>query len=151
MITKITGDAAAEIAGTSRGTPCIANKLFRRVKDFAQVPGNGVIDMNITEHALNALNADAYGLDEMDNRILSTIIDKFKGGPLGITTIASAVGDEPGTLEEVDEPFLINEGFILRTAPGGEATEKAYKHLGRTPRTGMEDGMLFVEITFSGL
>ena len=142
--TKITSDAAAEIAGRSRGTPRIANGLLRRVRDFAQVLGNGVIDMNITDHALNALNVDAYGLDEMDNRILSTIIDKFKGGPVGITTIATAVGEEPGTLEEVYEPFLIKEGFIMRTARGREATEKAYKHLGRTPRTGMGDGMLFV-------
>jgi len=142
--TKITSDAAAEIAGRSRGTPRIANGLLRRVRDFAQVLGNGVIDMAITEHALNALNVDAYGLDEMDNRILSTIIDKFKGGPVGITTIATAVGEEPGTLEEVYEPFLIKEGFIMRTARGREATEKAYKHLGRTPRTNMGDGMLFV-------
>jgi Holliday junction DNA helicase RuvB len=142
--TKITSDAAAEIAGRSRGTPRIANGLLRRVRDFAQVLGNGIIDMNITEHALNALNVDAYGLDEMDNRILSTIIDKFKGGPVGITTIATAVGEEPGTLEEVYEPFLIKEGFIMRTARGREATEKAYRHLGRTPRTNMGDGMLFV-------
>jgi holliday junction DNA helicase RuvB len=142
--TKLTSDAAAEIAGRSRGTPRIANGLLRRVRDFAQVLGNGIIDMAITEHALNALNVDAYGLDEMDNRILSTIIDKFKGGPVGITTIATAVGEEPGTLEEVYEPFLIKEGFIMRTARGREATEKAYKHLGRTPRSGMGDGMLFV-------
>jgi holliday junction DNA helicase RuvB len=142
--TKLTSDAAQEIAGRSRGTPRIANGLLRRVRDFAQVLGNGVIDMAITEHALNALNVDAYGLDEMDNRILSTIIDKFKGGPVGITTIATAVGEEPGTLEEVYEPFLIKEGFIMRTARGREATEKAYKHLGRKPRTGMGDGMLFV-------
>jgi holliday junction DNA helicase RuvB len=142
--TKLTSDAAQEIAGRSRGTPRIANGLLRRVRDFAQVLGNGVIDMAITEHALNALNVDAYGLDEMDNRILSTIIDKFKGGPVGITTIATAVGEEPGTLEEVYEPFLIKEGFIMRTARGREATEKAYKHLGRKPRTGMSDGMLFV-------
>ncbi len=142
--TKLTSDAAAEIAGRSRGTPRIANGLLRRVRDFAQVLGNGVIDMAITEHALNALNVDAYGLDEMDNRILSTIIDKFKGGPVGITTIATAVGEEPGTLEEVYEPFLIKEGFIMRTARGREATEKAYKHLGKTPRSGMGDGMLFV-------
>ena len=142
--TKITSDAAAEIAGRSRGTPRIANGLLRRVRDFAQVLGNGVIDMNITEHALNALNVDAYGLDEMDNRILSTIIDKFKGGPVGITTIATAVGEEPGTLEEVYEPFLIKEGFIMRTARGREVTEKAYRHLKRTPRTNMGDGMLFV-------
>jgi holliday junction DNA helicase RuvB len=142
--TKLTSDAAQEIAGRSRGTPRIANGLLRRVRDFAQVLGNGVIDMAITEHALNALNVDAYGLDEMDNRILSTIIDKFKGGPVGITTIATAVGEEPGTLEEVYEPFLIKEGFIMRTARGREATEKAYKHLGRKPRTGTGDGMLFV-------
>ena len=141
--TKITSDAAKEIAGRSRGTPRIANGLLRRVRDFAQVLGNGVIDMNITEHALNALNVDAYGLDEMDNRILSTIIDKFKGGPVGITTIATAVGEEPGTLEEVYEPFLIKEGFIMRTARGREATEKAYKHLGRTPRASFGDGTLF--------
>jgi holliday junction DNA helicase RuvB len=142
--TKLTSDAAQEIAGRSRGTPRIANGLLRRVRDFAQVLGNGVIDMAITEHALNALNVDAYGLDEMDNRILSTIIDKFKGGPVGITTIATAVGEEPGTLEEVYEPFLIKEGFIMRTARGREATEKAYKHLGRKPRADMGDGMLFV-------
>jgi holliday junction DNA helicase RuvB len=141
--TKITSDAAKEIAGRSRGTPRIANGLLRRVRDFAQVLGNGTIDMNVTEHALNALNVDTYGLDEMDNRILSTIIDKFKGGPVGITTIATAVGEEPGTLEEVYEPFLIKEGFIMRTARGREATEKAYKHLGRTPRTNMGDGLLF--------
>lgn len=129
--TKITSDAAAEIAGRSRGTPRIANGLLRRVRDFAQVIGNGVIDMNITQHALKALNVDAYGLDDMDNRILTTIIDKFKGGPVGITTIATAVGEEPGTLEEVYEPFLIQEGFIVRTARGREATAKAYDHLGR--------------------
>jgi holliday junction DNA helicase RuvB len=141
--TKITSDAAKEIAGRSRGTPRIGNGLLRRVRDFAQVLSNGVIDMNITEHALNALNVDAYGLDEMDNRILSTIIDKFKGGPVGITTIATAVGEEPGTLEEVYEPFLIKEGFIMRTARGREVTEKAYKHLGRTPKANLGDGLLF--------
>lgn len=129
--TKITSDAAMEIAGRSRGTPRIANGLLRRVRDFAQVLGNGIIDVNITEHSLKALNVDAFGLDEMDNRILGTIIDKFKGGPVGITTIATAVGEEPGTLEEVYEPFLIQEGFIMRTARGREATEKAYRHLGR--------------------
>ena len=129
--TKITSDAAKEIAGRSRGTPRIANGLLRRVRDFAQVLGNGVIDMNITEHSLKALNVDEHGLDEMDNRILSTIIDKFKGGPVGITTIATAVGEETGTLEEVYEPFLIQEGFLQRTPRGREATEKAYKHLGR--------------------
>jgi Holliday junction DNA helicase RuvB len=132
--TKTTSDAAGEIARRSRGTPRIANGLLRRVRDFAQVLGNGVIDMNITEHALRSLNVDQYGLDEMDNRILSTIIEKFKGGPVGITTIATAVGEEPGTLEEVYEPFLIQEGFIMRTARGREATEKAYKHLGKIPR-----------------
>ena len=132
--TKITSDAAAEIAGRSRGTPRIANGLLRRVRDFAQVIGNGVIDMAITEHALKALNVDEYGLDEMDNRILTTIIDKFKGGPVGLTTIATAVSEEPGTLEEVYEPFLIKEGFIVRTARGREVTEKAYKHLNRSPR-----------------
>jgi holliday junction DNA helicase RuvB len=132
--TKITSDAAGEIARRSRGTPRIANGLLRRVRDFAQVLGNGIIDMNITEHALRALNVDQYGLDEMDNRILSTIIEKFKGGPVGITTIATAVGEEPGTLEEVYEPFLIQEGFIMRTARGREVTEKAYKHLGKIPR-----------------
>ena len=132
--TKITSDAAGEIARRSRGTPRIANGLLRRVRDFAQVLGNGVIDMNITEHALRALNVDQYGLDEMDNRILSTIIEKFKGGPVGITTIATAIGEEPGTLEEVYEPFLIQEGFIMRTARGREVTEKAYKHLGKIPR-----------------
>ncbi len=131
---KITSDAAGEIARRSRGTPRIANGLLRRVRDFAQVLGNGVIDMNITEHALRSLNVDQYGLDDMDNRILSTIIEKFKGGPVGITTIATAVGEEPGTLEEVYEPFLIQEGFIMRTARGREVTEKAYKHLGKIPR-----------------
>jgi Holliday junction DNA helicase RuvB len=134
--TKITGDAAAEIAGRSRGTPRIANGLLRRVRDFAQVIGNGVIDMAITEHALKALNVDEYGLDEMDNRILEAIISKFKGGPVGLTTIATAVGEEPGTLEEVYEPFLIQEGFIMRTPRGREATEKAYRHLGKVPHKG---------------
>jgi len=110
--TKITSDSAQEIAGRSRGTPRIANGLLRRVRDFAQVLGNGVIDMNITIHSLKALNVDAHGLDDMDNRILTTIIDKFKGGPVGITTIATAVGEEPGTLEEVYESFLIQEGFL---------------------------------------
>lgn len=135
--TKITSDAAAEISGRSRGTPRIANGLLRRVRDFAQVIGNGVIDMGITEHALKALNVDKHGLDEMDNRILTTIIDKFKGGPVGITTIATAVGEEVGTLEEVYEPFLIQEGFLQRTARGREATAKAYEHLGKkTPGAG---------------
>ncbi len=129
--TKITSDASNEIARRSRGTPRIGNGLLRRVRDFAQVLGNGVIDLNITQHALRALNVDEYGLDEMDNRILLTIIDKFKGGPVGITTIATAVGEETGTLEEVYEPFLIQEGFIKRTPRGREVTAKAYEHLGR--------------------
>ncbi|HVK48311.1 MAG TPA: Holliday junction branch migration DNA helicase RuvB [Pseudobacter sp.] len=134
--TKITSDAAAEIARRSRGTPRIANGLLRRVRDFAQVLGNGVIDLGITQHALKALNVDEHGLDEMDNRILSTIIEKFKGGPVGITTIATAVGEETGTLEEVYEPFLIQEGFIKRTPRGREATHKAYEHLGKDIRGG---------------
>lgn len=129
--TKITSDAAGEIARRSRGTPRIANGLLRRVRDFAQVLGNGIIDLGITQHALRALNVDEHGLDEMDNRILSTIIEKFKGGPVGITTIATAVGEETGTLEEVYEPFLIQEGFIMRTPRGREVTHKAYEHLGK--------------------
>ena len=128
---KITDDAAREIAFRSRGTPRIVNSLLRRVRDFAQVKGDGHIDMDITKHALKALNIDEYGLDEMDNRILLCIIDKFRGGPVGITTIATAVGEESGTIEEVYEPFLIKEGFIKRTPRGREATELAYKHLGR--------------------
>ncbi|MBL0145702.1 MAG: Holliday junction branch migration DNA helicase RuvB [Chitinophagaceae bacterium] len=141
--TKITSDAAAEIAGRSRGTPRIANGLLRRVRDFAQVIGNGVIDLGITQHALKALNVDEYGLDEMDNRILTAIIDKFKGGPVGITTIATAVGEETGTLEEVYEPFLIQEGFIMRTPRGREVTEKAYRHLGKVPHKGGTGNTLF--------
>jgi Holliday junction DNA helicase RuvB len=129
--TKITSDASFEIARRSRGTPRIANGLLRRVRDFAQVLGNGMIDLGITQHSLRALNVDEHGLDDMDNRILSTIIDKFKGGPVGLTTIATSVGEEAGTLEEVYEPFLIQEGFIMRTPRGREATEKAYTHLGR--------------------
>lgn len=139
--TSIKEDAAAEIAGRSRGTPRIANGLLRRVRDFAQVLNDGAIDLGITQHALKALNVDEHGLDEMDNRILSTIIDKFKGGPVGITTIATAVGEETGTLEEVYEPFLIQEGFIMRTPRGREATEKAYHHLGKKP--GKSSGTLF--------
>ena len=134
--TKIKGEAAAEIARRSRGTPRIANGLLRRVRDFAQVLGTGVVDLEITKHSLKALNVDEHGLDEMDNRILSTIIEKFKGGPVGITTIATAVGEETGTLEEVYEPFLIQEGFIMRTPRGREATEKAYRHLGKVPHKG---------------
>lgn len=128
---KITSEAAAELARRSRGTPRIANGLLRRVRDFAQVIGNGVIDLAITEHALKALNVDKYGLDEMDNRILNAIIDKFKGGPVGLTTIATAVGEDAGTLEEVYEPFLIQEGFMVRTPRGREVTEKAYIHFGK--------------------
>ncbi len=140
--TSITKDAAKEIAGRSRGTPRIANGLLRRVRDFAQVLNDGNIDLGITQHALKALNVDAHGLDEMDNRILSTIINKFKGGPVGITTIATAVGEESGTIEEVYEPFLIQEGFLQRTPRGREATLKAYNHLGVTMKRG-EAGELF--------
>jgi len=138
---RITSDAAMEIAGRSRGTPRIANGLLRRMRDFAQVLGNGVIDMAIAEHGLRALNVDSHGLDDMDNKILVTLIDKFKGGPAGINNIATAVGEEAGTIEEVYEPFLIQEGFILRTPRGREATEKAYKHLGR--KQGGGAGSLF--------
>ncbi|MCF0189528.1 MAG: Holliday junction branch migration DNA helicase RuvB, partial [Bacteroidaceae bacterium] len=132
MRVPISDKAAAEIAGRSRGTPRIANALLRRVRDFAQVRGNGSIDAALAEMALEALNIDRYGLDEIDNKILSTIIDKFKGGPVGITTIATAIGEDPGTIEEVYEPFLIKEGFIKRTPRGREVTELAYKHLGRS-------------------
>ncbi|OIQ41762.1 MAG: Holliday junction DNA helicase RuvB [Bacteroidetes bacterium MedPE-SWsnd-G1] len=127
----ISMEAAIEIAGRSRGTPRIANALLRRVRDFAQIKGNGSITIEIAKYALEALNVDAHGLDEMDNKILSTIIDKFKGGPVGITTIATAVGESSETIEEVYEPFLIQEGFIMRTPRGREVTEAAYKHLGR--------------------
>ena len=132
----ITEDAALEIAGRSRGTPRIANALLRRVRDFAQVKGDGRIDTKITRVTLTALNIDKYGLDEIDNKILLTIIDKFKGGPVGITTIATAVGEDAGTLEEVYEPFLIMEGFIKRTPRGRMVTELAYKHFGRNPYGG---------------
>jgi len=131
--TSISSDAANEIARRSRGTPRIANSLLRRVRDFAQVLNDGTIDLGITQHALKALNVDEHGLDEMDNRILAAIIDKFKGGPVGLTTIATAVGEEPGTIEEVYEPFLIQEGFLQRTPRGREVTAKAYEHLGRKP------------------
>jgi len=124
--------AAEELASRSRGTPRIANALLRRVRDFAQVKGNGSIDLQITNFSLEALNIDAHGLDEMDNKILLTIIDKFKGGPVGISTIATAVGEDAGTIEEVYEPFLIKEGFIKRTSRGREVTDLAYKHLGKT-------------------
>jgi Holliday junction DNA helicase RuvB len=129
---EITNEAAGEISRRSRGTPRIANGLLRRVRDFAQVLNDGQIDIGITQHALKALNVDEHGLDHMDNRILSAIIDKFKGGPVGITTIATSVGEEAGTLEEVYEPFLIQEGFIKRTPRGREATPKAYEHLGKS-------------------
>jgi Holliday junction DNA helicase RuvB len=140
---RITSDAAKEIAGRSRGTPRIGNSLLRRVRDFAQVLSNGVIDLAITQHSLKALNVDEYGLDDMDNKILLTIIEKFKGGPVGITTIATAVGEEAGTLEEVYEPFLIQEGFLQRTPRGREVTAKAYEHLGKNnPNIGL-GGTLF--------
>lgn len=128
---KIEEDAAMEIALRSRGTPRVANALLRRVRDFAMVKGNGNIDIDITRHALEALNIDRYGLDEIDNKILLTIIDKFKGGPVGLTTIATALGEDPGTLEEVYEPFLIKEGFLKRTPRGREVTDLAYQHLHR--------------------
>lgn len=133
--------AATEIASRSRGTPRIANALLRRVRDFAQVKGNGSIDMNISVYSLDQLNIDKKGLDEMDNKILLTIIDKFNGGPVGVNTIATAVGEEPGTIEEVYEPFLIKEGFIKRTPRGREVTELAYLHLNKT-RMG-DQGRLF--------
>ncbi len=127
----ITEDAAIEIAGRSRGTPRICNALLRRVRDFAQIKGNGNIDMEISRFGLKALHVDAYGLDEMDNKILATIIDKFKGGPVGLTTLATAVSENAETIEEVYEPFLIQQGFIMRTPRGREVTELAYQHLGR--------------------
>ncbi|RLD56368.1 MAG: Holliday junction branch migration DNA helicase RuvB [Bacteroidetes bacterium] len=128
---EIEGDAAVEIASRSRGTPRIANALLRRIRDFAQVKGRGIIDMEITRYGLDALNIDRSGLDEMDNKILTTIIDKFQGGPVGLTTIATAVGEEAGTIEEVYEPFLIKEGYIKRTPRGREVTKIAYEHLGK--------------------
>lgn len=131
----IAEDAALEIALRSRGTPRIANALLRRVRDFAMVKGNGMIDLPIARHALEALNIDRYGLDEIDNKILLTMIDKFKGGPVGLSTIATALGEDAETIEEVYEPYLIMEGFIKRTPRGREVTEHAYRHLGRTPRS----------------
>lgn len=128
---EISNDAAAELARRSRGTPRIANLLLRRVRDFAQIKGTGKIDLAISQYALAALNVDKNGLDEMDNRILTTIIEKFKGGPVGLTTIATAVGEDPGTIEEVYEPFLIMEGYLMRTPRGREVTPLAYSHLGR--------------------
>lgn len=140
---EIAEEAAYEIARRSRGTPRIANSLLRRVRDFAQIKGNGSIDMEIAIYGLKALNVDKNGLDEMDIRILSSIINKFKGGPVGITTISTAVGEEAGTIEEVYEPFLIQEGYLNRTPRGREATEKAYKHLGKS--FGNKIGGLFEE------
>ncbi|MBI1192279.1 MAG: Holliday junction branch migration DNA helicase RuvB [Bacteroidetes bacterium] len=136
---SITAEGAREIARRSRGTPRICNNLLRRVRDFAQVKGSGVIDGDIARYALTALNVDEHGLDEMDNRILEAIIDKFKGGPVGISTIATAVGEEPGTLEEVYEPYLIQEGYLKRTPRGREATDRAYRHIGRTPPSASGD------------
>ena len=138
---EIEKDAAREIGGRSRGTPRIANALLRRVRDFAQMKGDGSIDIEISHYSLDALNVDKYGLDEMDNKILATIIDKFKGGPVGLNTIGTAVGENPGTIEEVYEPFLIQEGFLTRTPRGREATELAYRHLGRTKH--YDQGKLF--------
>ena len=141
----ITEDAALVIARRSRGTPRIANALLRRVRDFAQVKGSGRIDTKITEIALTALNIDQYGLDEIDNKILLTIIDKFRGGPVGVTTIATAIGEDAGTLEEVYEPFLIMEGFIKRTPRGRMVTELAYRHFGRNPYSGGRSGGSIME------
>jgi Holliday junction DNA helicase RuvB len=138
---QITEDASGEIARRSRGTPRIANLLLRRIRDFAQIKGNGKIDMDISLYSLTALNVDKNGLDEMDNKILATIIDKFKGGPVGITTISTAVGEDPGTIEEVYEPFLIQEGYLMRTPRGREVTDLAYRHLGKVK--GQELGRLF--------
>ena len=137
----ISMEAAIELASRSRGTPRIANALLRRIRDFAQIKGNGQIDIAITRFGLKALNVDAHGLDEMDNKILSTLIDKFKGGPVGITTLATAVSESAETIEEVYEPFLIQEGFIVRTPRGREVTELAYKHLGKVHPA--KQGMLF--------
>jgi Holliday junction DNA helicase RuvB len=139
--TPISMEAAIEIAGRSRGTPRIANSLLRRVRDFAEIKGNGSITIEIAKFGLGALHVDAHGLDEMDNKILTTIIDKFKGGPVGLTTLATAVSENAETIEEVYEPFLIQQGFIMRTPRGREVTELAYKHLGRTK--GRTQGELF--------
>ena len=127
----VDSSAAIEIAGRSRGTPRISNGLLRRIRDFAQIKGNGKIDMEITKYGLKALQVDAYGLDEMDNKILTTMIDKFKGGPVGINTLSTAVSENAETIEEVYEPFLIQQGFIVRTPRGREVTALAYKHLGK--------------------
>ena len=138
----ITSEAAAEIARRSRGTPRIANLLLRRVRDFAQIKGNGSIDLSISQYSLQALEVDKNGLDEMDNKILSTIIDKFRGGPVGLTTIATAVGEDSGTIEEVYEPFLIQEGYLMRTPRGREVTPLAYSHLGKL-KPGTQPELLF--------
>ncbi len=140
---KISREAANEIARRSRGTPRIANALLRRIRDFAQIKGNGTIQTDIAQYGLKELNVDESGLDEMDSKILSCLIDKFKGGPVGLNTISTAVGEEPGTIEEVYEPFLIMEGFIQRTARGREATEKAYRHLGKKSVSKNKTGSLF--------
>lgn len=139
--TEIDEKGAMEISKRSRGTPRIANALLRRVRDFAQIKGTGKIDIEIAKYALSALNVDEHGLDEMDNKILSAIIEKFAGGPVGITTIATSVGEEAGTIEEVYEPFLIQEGYLKRTPRGREATEKSYRHIGKVPP--LQSGTLF--------
>ncbi len=140
---SIDSHAAGEIARRSRGTPRIANALLRRVRDFAQVKGNGSIDLDIAQYALEALNIDTFGLDEIDNKLLNTIIDKFRGGPVGLNTIATAMGEDPGTIEDVYEPYLIKEGFIKRTPRGRETTELAYRHLGKTPYSPSDQPSLF--------
>lgn len=141
--TEIEEEASYEIARRSRGTPRIANLLLRRVRDFAQVQGNGIIDLDIAKVALTALNVDINGLDEMDNKILSAVIEKFGGGPVGLTTIATAVSEDAGTIEEVYEPFLIQEGYLIRTPRGRQATELAYKHLGKELYSRTDEGLLF--------
>ncbi len=140
---QISSEAAGEIARRSRCTPRIANALLRRVRDFAQVKGNGAIDMEIARYALEALNIDTFGLDEIDNKLLTTIIDKFRGGPVGLNTLATAMGEDAGTIEEVYEPYLIKEGFLQRTPRGREVTELAYRHLGKTPWNKLGDNTLF--------
>ena len=140
---RIDSHAAGEIARRSRGTPRIANALLRRVRDFAQVKGDGTVDLDIAQYALEALNIDTFGLDEIDNKLLTTIIDKFRGGPVGLNTIATAMGEDAGTIEDVYEPYLIKEGFIKRTPRGREATELAYRHLHRSPISHDAQGSLF--------
>ncbi len=137
----ITDEGAIEIARRSRGTPRIANALLRRIRDFAQIKGNGTIDLKISKYGLDALNVDSEGLDEMDNKILRCIIDNFSGGPVGLTTISTAVGEDPGTIEDVHEPYLIQQGYLKRTPRGREATPKAYEHLGISPKE--QNGTLF--------